>query len=183
MGFDLYGVSPQITGTTPISPDMDAPEEAVTKYREENKIFESNNPGVYFRNNVWWWRPLWDYVYEVCDSVLTEEDYHSGQSNEGHTIDENKCVRMALLLNVELSTDKTQEYTDTYRKTMDDMPKEKCDLCDGTGTRNNSNREGECNGCNGNGIRSSWVTNYPFDVENVREFVAFLKECGGFQIC
>ena len=63
------------------------------------------------------------------------------------------------------------------------MPKEKCDLCDGTGTRNNSNREGECNGCNGNGIRSSWVTNYPFDVENVQEFVAFLKECGGFQIC
>tara|TARA_R110000751_G_scaffold104518_2_gene200027 strand:- start:57 stop:608 length:552 start_codon:yes stop_codon:yes gene_type:complete len=183
MGFDLYGVSPQITGTTPISPGMDAPEEAVTKYLEENKIFEANNPGVYFRNNVWWWRPLWDYVYEVCDSVLTEEDYHSGQSNEGHTIDENKCVRMALLLNVELSTDKTQEYTDTYRKTMDDMPKEKCDLCDGTGTRNNSNREGECNGCNGNGIRSSWVTNYPFDVENVREFVAFLKECGGFQIC
>jgi hypothetical protein len=26
-------------------------------------------------------------------------------------------------------------------------------------------------------------TRYPFAVENVREFVAFLRECGGFEIC
>jgi hypothetical protein len=26
-------------------------------------------------------------------------------------------------------------------------------------------------------------TDYPFSIENVKEFVAFLKECGGFEIC
>ena len=36
-----------------------------TKLREtywlEKDDYEKQNPGIYFRNNCWWWRPLWNY--------------------------------------------------------------------------------------------------------------------------
>ena len=28
--------------------------------------------GEYFRNNVWWWRPLWDFVAHI-DELYSEE--------------------------------------------------------------------------------------------------------------
>ena len=28
--------------------------------------------GEYFRNNVWWWRPLWDFVAQI-DELYSEE--------------------------------------------------------------------------------------------------------------
>ena len=31
------------------------------KFWEEYNAYEDSNPGVYFRNNCWWWRPLWQY--------------------------------------------------------------------------------------------------------------------------
>ena len=44
-------------------------------YWKQHAEFEAVNPGVYFRNNVWWWRPLWDYVCNNVDE-LTEEDWN-----------------------------------------------------------------------------------------------------------
>jgi hypothetical protein len=41
----------------------------------------------------------------------------------------------------------------------------------------------ECNGCQGTGGQQHWAKNYPFDKKNVREFITFLANCGGFQIC
>ena len=29
--------------------------------------------GDYFRNNCWWWRPLWDFVCDNVD-VITDDD-------------------------------------------------------------------------------------------------------------
>jgi hypothetical protein len=40
----------------------------------------------------------------------------------------------------------------------------------------------KCNGCNGTGRRPPDIAHYPFSVENVTEFVAFLRQCGGFSI-
>jgi hypothetical protein len=39
-----------------------------------------------------------------------------------------------------------------------------------------------CNACNGTGRVPDFDTHYPFSVETVREFVAFLRACGGFEI-
>ena len=33
-------------------------------YFEEYHDYQAMNPGIYFRNNVWNWRPLWNYVCE-----------------------------------------------------------------------------------------------------------------------
>ena len=32
------------------------------------------NKGEYFRNNVWWWRPLWNYVSVECSDIITKKD-------------------------------------------------------------------------------------------------------------
>ena len=66
------------------------------------------------------------------------------------------------------------------------MPKESCSICEGTGKRQAPPETGagdiDCNGCKGEGVKDAWASNYPFEVENVQEFVNFLKECGGFEI-
>ena len=65
MGFDLNGINPKIN-----KPDTD------------------ENPGVYFRNNVWWWRPLWDFVCMQCDDFMTESQKMGGSYNDGKLIDQ-----------------------------------------------------------------------------------------------
>jgi hypothetical protein len=40
-----------------------------------------------------------------------------------------------------------------------------------------------CNACHGKGAVPHFATHYPFSEENVQEFAAFLRECGGFRIC
>ena len=37
--------------------------------------------GQYFRNNVWWWHPLWEYVCEVPPALANRVRY--GHSNDG----------------------------------------------------------------------------------------------------
>ena len=39
--------------------------------------------GEYFRNNVWWWRRLADFVCEYT-GVVADEDKASWQHNDGH---------------------------------------------------------------------------------------------------
>jgi hypothetical protein len=40
----------------------------------------------------------------------------------------------------------------------------------------------KCNKCDGNGFVPAFSTYYPFSTDNVRNFVAFLRGCGGFSI-
>ena len=48
MGFDIYGLDPQ------------------------------TEKGHYFRNNVWYWRPLWQLICEECDDIITGGSYNDG---------------------------------------------------------------------------------------------------------
>ena len=50
--------------------------------------------GEYFRNNVWWWRPLWDYVCQNCDDILSENDMFSGGYNDGRNISGRKAMKI-----------------------------------------------------------------------------------------
>jgi hypothetical protein len=43
-------------------------------------------------------------------------------------------------------------------------------------------QKGWCNGCEGWGSREPWAAKYAFSVENVQEFVTFLRASGGFEI-
>lgn len=57
-----------------------------------------NPKGEYFRNNCWYWRPLWDFIWEECSDIITERDYQAGHYNGGHVIAAAKAERIALRL-------------------------------------------------------------------------------------
>ena len=185
MGMDVYGENPKTIGEEPTPPregNNSSLEEEWAVYWEKQSAYQSENKGVCFRNNVWWWRPLWDYVCQACDDVLTEEDCTSGHHNDGHLITEAQCRVIAVRLKEALAEGHVKEYMNSRQTYLDNLPLETCKHCEGSGERDDQYVQGECNGCEGVGEVKSYDTHYPFSVENVEEFVGFVSESGGFRI-
>lgn len=161
----------------------------------------TNEMGDYFRNNIWWWRPLWDYCCqeapELCGGV-------QGHDNSGDGLDEAGSEELANILYEQLQNGNTNKYYTVFYEEMKELPLTPCDTCNATGTRTDKvaieygmhdkklsdematlvGREfGWCNACDGLGKTKPFLSNYHFSVENVQEFVLFLRSCGGFEIC
>jgi hypothetical protein len=164
-----------------------------------------NNPtserGEYFRNNVWWWRPLWDFCEEIAPELCSGV---SGHTNDGDGLDEEGAKALANVLQISLAEGVVDTYEMKRKEYLSSLPKEDCKWCGNTGIRTDSvgvengmpTKEltkaeaqelgrtiGWCNGCSGKGWTDSWETHYPFNRANVEEFATFLAECGGFRIC
>jgi hypothetical protein len=172
MGMDVYGVNPK------------------------------SEKGSYFRNNVWWWRPLADYCIENHSDIAEKcELWHS---NDGDGLDAESAYALAERLFDDLRNGKVAEHERTYNEWRASLPREACEYCNCTGIRNDKvgvengmpekklkpevqilvgRTHGWCNGCDGVGTTESWMAGYPFSEENVKEFAEFLVDCGGFQIC
>jgi len=146
--------------------------------------------GHYFRNNVWWWRPLWDYTCEVAGVYIGPAVADGGHSNSGDGLDGPTSRKVAKLLRAELESGRTKAYAEKYAAELAQIPQQECELCGGTGTRSKpvpgdpgwKPKPGECNGCDGKGKKDAIETWYPFSVENVTEWVEFLEHCDGFEI-
>lgn len=145
-------------------------------------IAASSEAGEYFRNNVWWWRPLWGYICETCPDILTQEDMREGTLNGGHVIHQAKARKLHERLTQLIETGAVKRYETERNEELNSLSDETCDLCGGTGKRNDKYVKGDCNGCEGKGRVRPWETHYPFDEENVKEFADFLTDCGGFEI-
>jgi hypothetical protein len=142
--------------------------------------------GEYFRNNVWWWHPLWIYVEELAPH-LTEGV--SGHTNDGDGLAAKAAAELAGILTAEIDAGRTAEYEKARTAALEAMPDEVCWLCKGAGTRTDGTAvklgiaDGRpCNNCEGKGTERPWATNYPFEVENVVEFRDFVAASGGFEI-
>ena len=169
MGFDLHGMNPVIReGDTPKAPknlwSEETSKEVRDKYFEKKWAFEEKNPGIYFRNNVWWWRPLWDYVYNECQDILTEKDWDSGHYNDGHAISEEKAVQIGKRLNELIESGKAQAYVKAHDEERK-LAKE----------GNKGLKVGD-EGYN-------WEDSYPISLDKIQSFAVFCSESGGFEIC
>ena len=154
MGMDVFGINPELKSERPTAPDWDtATDEQQNKYFRESAKWEAENPGYYFRNNMWHWRPLWEYICFVCSEILTEEDMNAGHYNDGHKINKKKAKKIAHRLEGLLIDGAVQRYADERQVQLDALSED------------------------------DWAKNYPFSIENVEEFLAFVKESGGFKIC
>ena len=106
MGFDLSGVNPKINKDISkykhYDPDIEiwnSKDEKVRKrFYEDMDKYHNDNPGVYFRNNVWWWRPLWDFVCMQCDEFMTDEQIQGGSYNDGKLIDQETAAKIGTKL-------------------------------------------------------------------------------------
>ena len=161
----------------------------------------TSEKGEYFRNNVWWWRPLWDYCEHVAPELCKDVSAHY---NDGDGLDDEKAKALSKILLETLSDGRCIVYEAQYNLEVSQLPNEDCNICDKTGIRTDKigkeqgqdskvlpddkaivlGREtGWCNGCDGFGWKPNWATHYPFSQENVQEFAEFLAESGGFSIC
>ncbi len=148
--------------------------------------------GEYFRNNVWWWRPLWEYCDSVAPEVCNRVVY--AQSNDGDGLDSEGALELANILTIHINSGLTKKYETEYREYLDSIPKERCELCNGDPrgalvmphwvdyVEGETTYRYPCNGCRGAGKVNSWQANYPFSEENVIEFRDFLLNSGGFEI-
>ncbi|WP_345188982.1 hypothetical protein [Microbacterium panaciterrae] len=150
--------------------------------------------GRYFRNNVWWWRPLATYI--VQEHTLLAVGCSHWQSNSGDGLNAEQSQALADALDADLASGKVAQWAAEYAAEVAALPRETCWLCEGTGVRTddigvqhgfNKPRDpetgrGGCNGCSGIGTTEPPAASYPFDVDNVREFATFVRASGGFEI-
>ena len=185
MGFDVYGMNPvervikeekystfnkynklEWEERTKLFKKDDKLED---KYWNEYRLREEENCGVYFRNNCWWWRPLWNYVCNSCLDVMDGDDMEGGGWNNGYKISEAKASAIAKRLFELIDSGDTKGYEDHHKEQSEES--------------NASNERYLANGGKEYGDGWDWAESYPFNVENVRDFAKFCSESGGFEIC
>ena len=158
----------------------------------------TSDEGGYFRNNVWWWRPLADYLLQTYPDLTGECTYW--HTNDGDGLSAESATALADALQRDLDNGNVAAYAAAYAAAYEDriaaLPLIECTLCAGTGLRTDAigrqygydvphdpiTGRGGCNGCQGDGKVQSWEAHYPFSVENVVEFAAFARASGGFEI-
>ena len=129
MGFDLTGIQP--SGMT-IPRPLDW-----NNKRESEEYFSllKTVDGAYFRNNNWWWRPLWEMVCSVSTDILDEKDMLAGGFNDSHCITSDKATRLGNRLWKLLDNGSIDKLIDARKKWIATLEDEECHCCEGTGTR------------------------------------------------
>jgi|TARA_R110000824_G_scaffold98701_4_gene235376 hypothetical protein len=148
----------------------------------------ADTKGEYFRNNIWWWRPLAEYVLSAAP-LLHNKVGIGGQGweyNDGDGLNAEDSLALAKILRVDLEEGKTLAYEEARKKKLANLPDQECSICEGTGKREAPPKMGKgthpCKACDKTGKIEHWARSYPFDMANVEEFAEFLENCGGFKI-
>ena len=161
--------------------ELNGDETLRNQYYTELQEYETVNVGYYFRNNCWWWRPLWNYCHNVAPDLIEEELFEDGHSNSGAGLDDKGAKKLGQLLLQEINNGNTIRYQAEYQQWIDDLPDDVCSHCNGNNRGNNKMKN--CRVCGGTGKTKNWNKSYPFDIDNVREFAEFCLQSGGFRIC
>ena len=155
MGFDLRGLSPdnpQEIQRPVIDWDDEPTSQEQTEYFKILEAYRKAVPGDYFRNNVWWWRPLWQCIGSSCDDILSEDDITGGYFNDGHTISKEQAVAIAERMKSLIENGTINDYKLEYDKSFTALPED------------------------------DFMKNYSFTVDNLQEFIRFCEGSGGFEI-
>ena len=211
MGFDLTGLNPTVNKVYPkryndimnkygkdgwLDWSMKIPEDVKDEYFKLKDQFQTDNPGDYFRNNVWWWRPLWDFVCNSCDDFLSEKDIEKGFYNDDRKISKTKSLKIAKRLskliadgtvdNLERASTLAIERAEVHNKevriemdTISNVCKEK----HGKDLVPANYPEPYKTMWNDAYAKEDWTASYPFNADNVKVFATFCQQSGGFTIC
>jgi len=201
MGMDVYGSNPKIHKGTkkPDRPEdlhKGASRAVMDKYFKQSQEFENNNPGVYFRNNCWGWRPLAYFITEHCDWLTTEQKEHL-QDNSGFEFSEDEALSIADTLQKKVQDGSAAEREEVNKREMAVAEEWNKGI-----NAQQGELEKEAKKETGNAklvpydypepFHKRWddlqkqidnKAHYPFRESNVKEFIGFLRECGGFQVC
>lgn len=210
MGFDLYGLEPEYNEDEPLQltklksefeedgwmqyDKMTAKQKEL--YFKLDDMVKESNPGRYFRNNVWWWRPLWSFVCHYCADFLSVADAEAGSFNDGRKISKTKAVKIGKRISklladgtidkeereYELAKAKADVINKEVQEKLDELKetvKEKTGK-DLTPANYPEPYKSEWDDIYGN---KSWDSDYPFNKDNLENFAKFCLQSGGFEIC
>ena len=99
---------------------LDKDEKLRQTYWLEKDDYEQQNPGFYFRNNCWWWRPLWNYCYTIADDIISEDVFESGHSNSGAGLNDKDAKLLGNRLMEHIADGRTIKYQADYIQHMED---------------------------------------------------------------
>ena len=137
--------------------------------------------GDYFRNNVWWWRPLWQYCHSSAPELINEDVFEDGCHNDGAGLNAYDAAKLGIKLLVLVEDGSCATYKRERELWLESLKDENCGAC------NNNNRgydkKKDCKSCDGKGTRDNWMKHYPLDIDNVKEYAEFCIDSGGFKIC
>ena len=198
MGMDIYGLKPKVKGKKPeIDWDKPTTEKERDKYYEDLSKFEAENVGYYFRNNVWFWRPLANLITVLNEDWLTDEQKERLQDNSGFEFSELEAIKIKLSLEKVINNGWLKKAEEQWKKEAkqaelwnaqikEQMEKLKKQAIKETAKANIIPRDYPPH------LKLKWdklwesedrTSSYPVSLENVKNFVAFLNECGGFKVC
>lgn len=166
----------------------------------------TSDVGKYFRRNAWGWRPLATLCCTLCPKETAACTYW--QSNDGDGLDATGARALADALQDQINQGAVTAYVQIRDAEIEALPNETCRHCGGTGVRRDEigvgmgqtkqmiptdaqwrggrhPRAGEigwCNGCDGRGFDRPSMAWYHVDESDVRDFIAFLRDSGGFEI-
>jgi len=152
--------------------------------------------GEYFRNSVWGWRRLADFVCEQT-GVVAEDNKKYWQSNDGHEVSEQEAMQIAQQLKA-LIKDGTvskaiQEVEEEEKKA--ETNNKQVDICQALLREKVEKETGKTNLAPADypqehretwqwlQSKHDWGSSYPFTMENVQDFIEFCEQSNGFRIC
>lgn len=194
MGFDIHGMNPTIRGGSkperPSDEVLYSDQDVLREYFAEVSQYEQKNPGIYFRRNVWGWRPLWECVYSFCDNIISEEDYDAGGFNDGHEISAEQATEIADVLTQRLDSGAIATYVEDHEQERKALPPQECSRCKGSGRDPEADsvivevgkKWWHCRSCEGKGKTPNFASYYSVEASCVEEFRDFCKDSGGFEI-
>jgi len=192
MGVDIYGRKPKIVTERPEQIDYrSSSDEEKDEYWNKVEEWEAKNPGIYFRFNRWGWRSILMLCEVVNDKYNLKMDMSDWDYNDGKGLRTQKqCDRLANALELMLNNDTVYkdfmadnsnviyivtgswEVTDTGKAFLDE--------------EDELNEEYEY----GTILWAPVVTKkgvmvetrYSCSLEHFKDWLNFLRECGGFKI-
>lgn len=190
MGVDIYGISPKLTESKPELPDNyeDLSEEQVQFYWKMREEWEQSNPGFYFRNNWWHWRPLQMLISvfnDVNELHIPEENLKQlGENGGGGIKDKGLCEQLAKCFQDYAAVMKSKDIKIVYlntgwwnKKDSNEPSIKSLSLLEALNTK----YPGvffEQPEIDGTLYEPSHFTN----IDNIEEFALFLENCNGFEI-
>ena len=191
MGMDIYGINPKIKSEKPeLDFLVEHSDEVKQAYFEALREWESENSGVYFRANLWSWRPiqfLISYVNEKFDLNFDTSLY--GENSGGGLKTQEECNILADKLELTVGSIGLNESTDTLYLCLGMWVVSEGDhgsfkLSDEIQEELNEQYpmgtilESSVVTSDGQLVQPAWSTSK----SHIQDFIDFLRNCGGFEI-
>jgi hypothetical protein len=202
MGMDISGINPVRRGEEPKIDWENSTKEEQEKYWELREQYNAENPGVYFRANLWSWRPIAELITTVNQNYgLGYDDDFIGKlhyNDGGGLKTQEECNRLADFLESyvksnfdgwkrigvyygQLTYTTVNEEGHLIEKWMDEKDSLEKILLD---------HSTEALICDVLYVRDGEVTHdgvvyhttHSTSMDHIQEFIDFLRECGGFEI-